>query len=237
MTHPSRCAPLVPAACERVRLSDDDADFEREARHGRVDTGRYRHRPATSGATGRPLVFIHGVSDVSRSFVLVIHVAAHFRCIAYDLPLGHRDGGNIATSTATSSTTCGRYSAICRSIAATSSGRRLARRWRTAAMRRQPHRASRGRFCKGWPTARCGRSSERSPGLFRHLREQPPGCRGDECWNWLTASRSPTRPTRWRAYVAWTGESRLAAAQDTRRDCCTASTCGRSCPISASRCC
>jgi pimeloyl-ACP methyl ester carboxylesterase len=49
---------------------------------------------------GPPLVFIHGVSDSSRSFLLPItRLAAHFRCIAYDLPNGRGDGACLSRYT------------------------------------------------------------------------------------------------------------------------------------------
>jgi pimeloyl-ACP methyl ester carboxylesterase len=46
--------------------------------------------------SGPPLVFIHGVADSSRSFLLPIsRLAARFRCIAYDLPNGWNDGARL----------------------------------------------------------------------------------------------------------------------------------------------
>src|SRR4051812_3768013 len=76
------------AGASRVTLAEALARFEREAAWGVCDTGRYR-LPYYAWGAGPPLVFIHGVSDVSRSFVLVAsRLAAHFRCVAYDLPLG-----------------------------------------------------------------------------------------------------------------------------------------------------
>jgi pimeloyl-ACP methyl ester carboxylesterase len=69
--------------------------FEREAVCGACDTGRYR-MPYYSWGAGPPLVFVHGVSDSSRSFLLpVSRLAADFRCVAYDLPAGKADGARL----------------------------------------------------------------------------------------------------------------------------------------------
>jgi pimeloyl-ACP methyl ester carboxylesterase len=69
--------------------------FEREATHGICNTGRYRLTYLTWG-DGPPLLFVHGVGDSSQSFLLPIsRLSAHFRCIAYDLPSGHRDGARL----------------------------------------------------------------------------------------------------------------------------------------------
>lgn len=214
MTHPSRCAPPSPAACERVRLSDAMTRFEREARHGRVDTGRYR-LPYYIWGDGPPLVFIHGVSDVSRSFVLVIsRLAAHFRCIAYDLPLGHRDGARLH-----------RYEhghlvddlwallnhlQVERSyVLGSSFGSTVA----LAAMRQQPHRIPRA-ILQGGLAHRPLRPIERAfTWVFRHL--PGPTARLPRRERMLElAHRKPFADQAdevWRAYVAWTGESRLAA--------------------------
>jgi pimeloyl-ACP methyl ester carboxylesterase len=67
--------------------------FEREAVQGVCDTGRYRC-PYYTWGEGPPLLFIHGLCDDARSFVLPIAVLSrHFRCIAYDLP-GNKDDGS-----------------------------------------------------------------------------------------------------------------------------------------------
>ncbi len=80
-------APLV--------LSETLARFEREAVHSTCDTGRYR-MPYFVWGSGPPLVFVHGVSDCARSFVLPIaRLAEHFRCIAYNLPDGRGDGARL----------------------------------------------------------------------------------------------------------------------------------------------
>jgi pimeloyl-ACP methyl ester carboxylesterase len=74
-----------------IRLEDACARFRREARRGVCDTGRYR-MPYYVWGEGPPLVFLHGVMDRMDGFVMPIaRLAAHYRCIAYDLPLGHSD--------------------------------------------------------------------------------------------------------------------------------------------------
>jgi pimeloyl-ACP methyl ester carboxylesterase len=75
-----------------IELSEALGRFEREAMCGTCHTGRYR-MPYFVWGEGPPLVFVHGVCDSSRSFVQPIsRLAAHFRCIAYDLPAGDGDG-------------------------------------------------------------------------------------------------------------------------------------------------
>jgi pimeloyl-ACP methyl ester carboxylesterase len=76
-------APLTLAAALR-RL-------DQEASQGVCDTGRYRC-PYFAWGQGPPLIFVPGVAASGRSFVLLIaQLAAHFRCIAYDLPMGQGD--------------------------------------------------------------------------------------------------------------------------------------------------
>ncbi len=70
--------------------------FEKEARQGICDTGRYRCNYFSWGE-GPPLVFVHGLADSSRSFLFVSALLSRFfRCIAYDLPMGGRDGARLA---------------------------------------------------------------------------------------------------------------------------------------------
>lgn len=69
--------------------------FENETEQGTVDTGRYRC-PYFVWGSGPPLVFVPGVAASGRSFVLTIaRLAAHFRCIAYDLPTGQGDAARL----------------------------------------------------------------------------------------------------------------------------------------------
>ena len=86
--HPGeKAAPIV--------LAEALARFEREAVQGVCDTGRYR-LPYYTWGEGAPLLFVHGVGDSCRSFIQPIsRLSAHFRCIAYDLPSGFRDGARL----------------------------------------------------------------------------------------------------------------------------------------------
>jgi 3-oxoadipate enol-lactonase len=71
------------------------ARFAREASHGVCDTGRYR-LPYYSWGEGPPLLFVHGLGDSGHSFLMPIsRLSAHFRCIAYELPSGHRDRAQV----------------------------------------------------------------------------------------------------------------------------------------------
>jgi pimeloyl-ACP methyl ester carboxylesterase len=90
----SPCSPTHLAQSPLV-LSEVLASFEREAQQGVCDTGRYRMPYFVWGA-GPPLVFIHGVSDTSRSFLLpMARLCGQFRCIGYELPSGHGDGARL----------------------------------------------------------------------------------------------------------------------------------------------
>jgi pimeloyl-ACP methyl ester carboxylesterase len=63
----------------------------REASRGIVNTGRYR-MPYLVWGEGPPLVFVHGLGDTSRSFLMPMALlSSHFRCISYDLPTGRGD--------------------------------------------------------------------------------------------------------------------------------------------------
>jgi pimeloyl-ACP methyl ester carboxylesterase len=90
---------LCAIAPPRIALADALVRLEREAVRGVCDTGRYRCNYYSWG-TGPPLVFIPGLSDSSRAFVLPIsRLSSHFRCIAYDLPTGGGDGAVMARYT------------------------------------------------------------------------------------------------------------------------------------------
>ena len=94
LTGPSPLDPVLP-------LHPDEAlrRFEREASCGLYDTGRYRCRYYSWGS-GPPLLFLHGLGETARGYVPVISLlAAHFRCIAYDLPCGGEDGANLGRLT------------------------------------------------------------------------------------------------------------------------------------------
>lgn len=71
------------------------AAFDRHAARAAFHTGRYRMRFAVWGS-GPPLVIVHGLSDAVRGFAMVMNrLAAHFTCVAYELPNGLDDGANL----------------------------------------------------------------------------------------------------------------------------------------------
>lgn len=81
-----------------VPLVEALSRWRREARHGQFDTGRYRCRFFAWGA-GPPLVFIHGLCDVARSFVPVMEpLRRHFTCVGYDMPDGGPDGARLGAT-------------------------------------------------------------------------------------------------------------------------------------------
>jgi pimeloyl-ACP methyl ester carboxylesterase len=93
------CAFHPAGAIPPIDLAEALARFQREAVPGVCDTGRYR-LPYYTWGQGPPLVFVHGVGDSSRSFLRPIsRLAAQFRCIAYDLPRGQRDGARLRRHT------------------------------------------------------------------------------------------------------------------------------------------
>jgi 3-oxoadipate enol-lactonase len=86
--HPGEQAAPIDFAEARAR-------FQREAVHGVCDTGRYRMAYYTWGE-GPPLLFVHGLGDSGHSFLQPIsRLVQHFRCIAYELPGGQRDGARL----------------------------------------------------------------------------------------------------------------------------------------------
>ncbi|MBX7105977.1 MAG: alpha/beta hydrolase [Gemmataceae bacterium] len=81
-------APDVPVATALARLA-------REGRPGHFDAGLYTLRYALWGS-GPPLVFVHGLSDVARSFALVAaDLSRDFTCILYELPSGDGDAARL----------------------------------------------------------------------------------------------------------------------------------------------
>jgi pimeloyl-ACP methyl ester carboxylesterase len=89
--------PVTRSPCHPVTPSEALERYRREARPGVCDTGRYRCPYYVWGA-GPPLVFLHGLCDDVRSFVMpVALLSAHFRCIVYDLPTGAGDGARLGT--------------------------------------------------------------------------------------------------------------------------------------------
>jgi pimeloyl-ACP methyl ester carboxylesterase len=97
----SESLPCGALACPTapVGLGEALRRYAGEAVHGQFHTGRSRCRYLTWGE-GPPIVFIHGLADTPRSFVLpMARLAAHFRCIAYALPDGEHDGARLGRLT------------------------------------------------------------------------------------------------------------------------------------------
>src|SRR5256885_1434324 len=104
MNDPRACEQTCSLSCsapcglhtpgERFSLAGVLDRFAREAVESVWDTGRYRCRSFTWGE-GPPLLFVPGLMDSSRSFVLPAALLSRsFRCIGYDLPAGS-DGANL----------------------------------------------------------------------------------------------------------------------------------------------
>jgi len=95
----SACGFVLTEPCRHEQpLSLDESlkRFQREAVRDVCDTGRYRC-PYYIWGEGPPLVFIHGLCDDARSFVLpIVNLSRHFRCIAYDLPGNPGDGSKLS---------------------------------------------------------------------------------------------------------------------------------------------
>jgi pimeloyl-ACP methyl ester carboxylesterase len=107
MSDPNHCDQTCPLSCAEncaahpngavppIDLGETLTRFGREATRGTCDTGRYR-MPYFTWGEGPPLLFIHGVSDTSHSFIMPIaRLAARFRCIAYDQPGSRGDGARL----------------------------------------------------------------------------------------------------------------------------------------------
>jgi pimeloyl-ACP methyl ester carboxylesterase len=89
----------APAPPEPLPLDEVLRRFDREAAAGIVDTGRYRC-PYFTWGEGPFLVFIPGLSDDARSFLLVSALLSeHFRCVSYNLPDGAGDGARLGRYT------------------------------------------------------------------------------------------------------------------------------------------
>jgi pimeloyl-ACP methyl ester carboxylesterase len=89
------CAMGTVAGLPPIELAEARARFEKEATRGVCPTDHYR-MPYYVWGQGPPLVFVHGLADSSRSFLMPIsRLSTHFRCIAYDLPSGRGDGARV----------------------------------------------------------------------------------------------------------------------------------------------
>lgn len=83
------------AVQQPLSLADARAALQREAVTGVCHTGRYRC-PYLVWGDGPPLLFIHGLADSAQAFLLPLaRLKEHFRCIAYDLPVGRGDGARL----------------------------------------------------------------------------------------------------------------------------------------------
>jgi 3-oxoadipate enol-lactonase len=90
------CATGEQSTCSLpLRLNDCLAQWQREAQHGQINTGRYRCRYYTWGR-GPTVVFVPGLSLESTSFVMAMsRLHTEFRCVGYELPTGDDDGANL----------------------------------------------------------------------------------------------------------------------------------------------
>jgi len=94
------CDNASPSSCpfhvEPLTLAEALLRFRSEAVPGTCATGRYRC-PYYLWGTGPTLVCVPGLSDDAECFVLLLaHLSRHFRCLAYDWPVGARDGARLS---------------------------------------------------------------------------------------------------------------------------------------------
>jgi 3-oxoadipate enol-lactonase len=211
---PATATCAAHTAAGPIRLEEALAAFERDARRGALDTGRYR-MPYFVWGSGPPLVFVHGVADTSRSFVLLIsRLAARFRCVAYDLPSGHGDGARLGRyrheDLAADLLALTDHLGLERSyLYGSSLGTTVVLRALRAAPGRYPRAILQGGLARR-PLRRLTRAlawlARRLPGATRQLprRERV-----------LAKVHGPPfagrPPEVWRAYVEWTGEARIGA--------------------------
>jgi pimeloyl-ACP methyl ester carboxylesterase len=161
------------------------------------------------------LLFIHGVADTSRSFLMLIaRLSGQFRCIAYDLPSGYGDGASLRRyrheDLADDAVALLDHLGIERSYLLGSSfgstvALRLLRRW--------PQRFPRAILQGGLARRPLGRAERLVTWLFRFL----PGATASLPKREKLLARTHRGPFAgqppevWRAYVEWTGEARIAA--------------------------
>ena len=97
--------PIAPSSClvdgqaptcsPTLRLQACVAQFRREAQWSTCDTGRYQCDYVIWGE-GPTLVFVPGLCDDPWSFVMpMARLRAHFRCVAYSMPIGNGDGSRL----------------------------------------------------------------------------------------------------------------------------------------------
>jgi pimeloyl-ACP methyl ester carboxylesterase len=93
--------PSTSTRGSRPPLAEVLERFERQAIQGTCNTGRYRCSYHVWGQ-GPPLIIIPGLAINARSLALLCaHLADHFRCIVYDLPVGGVDGATLSRCTHT----------------------------------------------------------------------------------------------------------------------------------------
>lgn len=188
--------------------------FHREAKWDSVGTGRYALRYFRWGS-GPPLIFIHGVSDVGKSFVfLASQLCQSFQCIGYNLPLGNEDGARLGSY---------RHEHLVHDLIAlmdhlqldeaTVLGSSFGSTVALKALKNHPNRIKRG-ILQGGLAHRPLRAMERF--ACRVLRYMPgPTARLPRREKILTAVHRPPFAGRseeyWKAFVEFTGESRLSA--------------------------
>jgi pimeloyl-ACP methyl ester carboxylesterase len=86
---------VTTATSPSVSLGEALERFDAEAQPGTVHTGRYQCKYISWGE-GPPLIFIHGLADNLRSFVLPMTLLSkQFRCIAYNQPRSQGDGARL----------------------------------------------------------------------------------------------------------------------------------------------
>ncbi len=86
---------MTTAVQTAITLTEALQRFQAESQPGSVDLGRYLCNYVSWG-TGPPLVFIHGLADNLRSFVMPMALLSRgFRCIAYNQPRGGDDGAKL----------------------------------------------------------------------------------------------------------------------------------------------
>jgi pimeloyl-ACP methyl ester carboxylesterase len=91
VSSPEQTLPLATDNDLRLALTA----YRTEATEGVLRTKRYRMNYFVWGA-GPPLVFVHGMSDRAKAFVMVMHqLVARHTCIAYELPDGLTDGSDL----------------------------------------------------------------------------------------------------------------------------------------------
>ena len=87
----------MPEFATAVDLTDALSRYDAETVPGELATTRYRMRYVTWGPTdGPPVVFVHGMCDLARSFAMLMSrlVDRGFRCVGYELADG-RDGADL----------------------------------------------------------------------------------------------------------------------------------------------